>query len=461
MRGLRKLSLFTGLVTSFLALESCNTKEIITNTENKESTTDIISSESETTSETYTSDTFTESSSVSSNIDYTSTSHTNLENEIVENVIYDEFQIHFLELGNQFAGDSIYIKAGDNDILIDAGSRANSVSTLKSQINEYCLDNKLEYVISTHGDQDHISGFVGSKSGSTYDGIMYSYDIDNIIYNHLTSKKTTLYSNFIKAVEYAEINGSNIMFADEFFEEDMLTSTKAATIRLSENVTMTIIWNYYYFNNSSDENEYSVCTLFTYDDGEYEHNFLLTGDLEEKGEEKIASYYSSGLYGTLPHCDLFKAGHHGSATSSNLELLNLITPSVCCVCTCAGTNEYTTQYINQFPTQAFINRIAKFTDRVYVTSTIDFNTKKYIPLNGKIIVSCEKNKIGLSATNNLTKLKDSPWFSETIYVKNYKEEANGLNGGDNCAKKGGGNVFYDAETQGVTAVPRRIWPQII
>ena len=35
-----------------------------------------------------------------------------------------DLSIHFMELGNEYAGDSIYIKAGETDILIDAGSRA-------------------------------------------------------------------------------------------------------------------------------------------------------------------------------------------------------------------------------------------------------------------------------------------------------------------------------------------------
>ena len=48
---------------------------------------------------------------------------------ITEGVKYDDFQIHFMTLGNDKAGDSIYIKAGDTDILIDAGSRSGSSST--------------------------------------------------------------------------------------------------------------------------------------------------------------------------------------------------------------------------------------------------------------------------------------------------------------------------------------------
>ena len=67
--------------------------------------------------------------------------------DTLEGVVYDDFQIHFMMLGNDKAGDSIYIKAGETDILIDAGSTKGSASTLKEYINNYCTDGSLEYVI--------------------------------------------------------------------------------------------------------------------------------------------------------------------------------------------------------------------------------------------------------------------------------------------------------------------------
>ena len=74
-------------------------------------------------------------------------------------ITYDEdLLIHFMELGNKFTGDSIYIKAGDTDILIDAGSRASSSTTISEYIDTYCTDGILEYVIVTHAHQDHIPG---------------------------------------------------------------------------------------------------------------------------------------------------------------------------------------------------------------------------------------------------------------------------------------------------------------
>ena len=112
------------------------------------------------------------------------------EDGYTENIIYDNFQIHFMELGNEFAGDSTYIKAGDVDILIDAGSRGNSAPTLNEYIKKYCTDGKLEYVIATHNHQDHIAAFAGNsdskaknfkgeKVGKT--GVLYYYEVGTII----------------------------------------------------------------------------------------------------------------------------------------------------------------------------------------------------------------------------------------------------------------------------------------
>ena len=63
---------------------------------------------------------------------------------------------HFMELGNKYTGDCTYIKAGDIDILIDAGSRYDSASTIANYIDDYVTDGKIEYVIATHAHEDHI-----------------------------------------------------------------------------------------------------------------------------------------------------------------------------------------------------------------------------------------------------------------------------------------------------------------
>ena len=75
---------------------------------------------------------------------------------------------------------------------------------------------------------------------------------------------------------------------------------------------------------------------------------LLTGDLEEEGEEKLVKYNN------LTKVNVFKAGHHGSYTATTNELLQVIQPDIVCVCCCAGHNEYKASFENIFPSQAFI-----------------------------------------------------------------------------------------------------------
>ena len=413
------------------------------------------------------------------------------EDGYTENIIYDNFQIHFMELGNEFAGDSTYIKAGDVDILIDAGSRSNSASTLNEYIKKYCTDGKLEYVIATHNHQDHIAGFAGGsdskavnfkgqKVGKT--GVFYYYEVgtlidftyagvskDNktIIYDNKSQVSSnfgfgTEYGKYLAAREYLISNGTKYYTAKDLWDSNTTSFT------LADGITMDILYNYFYFNESNDINNYSVCTLFNYNT----HHFLLTGDLELEGEEKLAAYYDgSSQAKTLPQCELFKAGHHGSKTSSNECLLEKIKPNICCVCCCAGTPEYTNNVEHQFPTQAFINRIAKYTSRVYVTSMVKYvdNEWKLVPMNGNITVSCNGDNIALKASENLTRLKDSEWFNEKIYALKTKNTYVWNNAGDkfdvyqNCPKsptsgKTADAQFYDANTEGAVLIPRRTWP---
>lgn len=381
--------------------------------------------------------------------------------EACEGVIYDDFQIHFMTLGNHYAGDCIYVKAGETDMVIDAGSKADSFETTSAYINNYCEDGKLEYVIATHGDQDHIAGFPKFAD---------AYEMGTIITNELTTKTTVTYSNMLSAFEGEVNNGANWYYAADCWNN---TNGASRDYELSDNVVMHVVYNYYYFyDESSDENDYSVCTLFEYKSNGESKYFFLGGDLEKKGENKMVEFYDGSTEEkTMPTVDLYKAGHHGSNTSSNTDFLEMLKPSVCVVCCCCGTNEYTIDYTNQFPTQQFINRIAVWTDAVYAPTMWSESENTFVDMNGNIIVSAGLDESGeasfaVAASNNLTKLKDTEWFNETIYVTDYEEATSTDNQNTksvphgNNSKTKGKNEFYDSTVAGVTAVPRRTWPTI-
>lgn len=170
---------------------------------------------------------------------------------------------------------------------------------------------------------------------------------------------------------------------------------------------MSILYNPFYEEKSGDENNYSVCMLLT--QGNY--NYLFTGDLEKDGEEGLVKHNN------LPKCKLFKGGHHGSPTSSNDCLLSVIQPEVVCVCCCAGAPEYTINPENTFPSQAFIDRISKYTEKVYVTSlatgvSYDPKSWEFTSMNGNIVVKSDGVAFSVKGSNHDILLKDTEWFRE-------------------------------------------------
>ena len=214
-------------------------------------------------------------------------------------------------------------------------------------------------------------------------------------------------------------NGAKHFTALECFNENKEGAQREYNLSEDGNIKMEILYNFYYENRHGDENNYSVCVMFHHGS----RQFLFTGDLEVEGEEKLAENYD------FSQVELFKAGHHGSPTSSNDCLLKEIKPKICVACCCAGSVQYTDNLLNTFPSQAVIDRIAPYTDKFYVPITIDIvqNEGAQTPndttdddysnfgeiklLNGNItVISKAGQDVFVECSNNNTLLKDTDWF---------------------------------------------------
>ncbi len=319
-----------------------------------------------------------------------------------------ELTIRFLELGNKYAGDCTLIKTGNTEVLIDAGSRQGSAATIVPYIKEYCTDGVLEYVIATHAHQDHIAAFVGTASEK---GVFESFECGTVIdFSRTNQSETTdsgarsLYGKYLDCLQDEVRSGAKHYTALECVNEENGAKKSYA---LGEGIEMTILDQKFYREKSSDENNYSVCMLMT----QGSRSFLFTGDLEKEGEESLAAL------NTLPHCALFKGGHHGSRTSSNDVLLQKITPETVCICCCAGSPEYSTDSAAIFPTQEMIDRVARYTKNIYVTSLatdVSYDPKawNYTSMNGNITVTSSKTALTVVGSNNSTILPETAWFRE-------------------------------------------------
>ena len=354
----------------------------------------------------------TETLQITEEVYYTNGGNVSSSNENVD-LTNADISVHFLELGNKYTGDCTYIKTDSADILIDCGSKSNSIPTVKNYLDRYVTDGRLEYVIVTHAHQDHYAGFATTtKIQSIFD----YYECGTIItFSQIANGKadTTMYKNFVRELEAEDDAGAIVFNAKECMEGTtktdlngtIETSVQAkSSYDIGGGYSLNILDSYYYYNRASSENDHSVCLMVT----NGTKNFLFTGDLEAEGEEYLLSM------NTLPKVDLYKAGHHGSKTSSSPKLLQTINPTTICVCCCAGSPEYTTNKNNQFPTQQFIDNICDYTttNEVYVTTLcVDYEKGEFQSFNGNIIVSASYGEAtAISCAGSKLKLKESEWF---------------------------------------------------
>lgn len=328
----------------------------------------------------------------------------------VEQITSNDLSIHFLELGNKYTGDCTFIKVGDVEILIDAGSKADSIPVIKNYISPY-VEGNLDYVIVTHAHEDHYAGFAtGENTDSLFDLFTVGTIIDFPKTNKTESNK--MYKNYLREVnETVSDNGTKHFDALECWNSSNETSDGSVAGKkfiLSDDVELEILYQKFYENSATTENNYSVCVMInqTSVSGNDKH-YLFTGDLEKEGEISLVEE------NTLPRVDVYKAGHHGSKTSSSDELMSVIRPKVVCVCCCAGSSEYTAKNENQFPTQEFVNIVFKYTTNVYVTTLCEsYQENKFASMNGNIVVVSNKTDLQVSVlcSNNTTILKDTDWF---------------------------------------------------
>ena len=319
-----------------------------------------------------------------------------------------DLSIHFLELGNKYVGDCVYINYGTMDVIIDAGSKHDSASTIIAYINNYIQDDKVEYVIATHAHEDHIAGFY---SNYYVKGILDAYEIGTIIDYPLTNNNTKTRENYENARDNLVATKGTVHYnALQCYNEE---NGAKRIYDLGGNVKLEILYSQFYETYSAKENNYSVAVKISQEIDGFINQYIFTGDMEIEAEDGLVDFYETS--GGLGHCVLYKGGHHGSNTSSNVKLMAAVSPEYVCVCSCAGTYEYAFNVErNRFPSQGFIDRVAPYTDAIYVTSFIEnkaaYDAGDVKPFNGTIVFLVSNGEFSINCSNNNLKLKDTEWF---------------------------------------------------
>lgn len=240
-------------------------------------------------------------------------------------------EIKFIDVGQ---GDATLITTKYNKkILIDGGGSEfnSSFDVGEKTLLPYLLKhkiNKLDYVVISHFDSDHIGGLFT---------IIEELSVDNLIIGKQYENSEN-YKKLMKIVKDKKIK-LQIVDAGDRINIDKLTHIDVLW-PYSKNIIKENILN----NNSL------VCKLI-YED----FSMLFTGDIEEIAEKRILSIYKEELKSTV-----LKVPHHGSNTSSNQEFIKAIFPKIALIG--VGQNN-----IFGHPNEEVIQRLEKYNIKIFRT----------------------------------------------------------------------------------------------
>jgi competence protein ComEC len=196
--------------------------------------------------------------------------------------------VNFLDVGQ---GDAIFIQTpSGRQILVDGGLYP---TVLNDHIGRKLPfgDRSIDIIVATHPDADHISGLPA---------LFERYDIDLLITNG-ADDASPIYAALFNAAADTPIHAARA----------------GETITIEDGVRLEIV-HPAQLNADGDRNNESVSLRLVYGD----FSLLLTGDAEVEAEREMVGS-KRPLISTV-----YKAGHHGSNSSSSASFLAAVQPQI-------------------------------------------------------------------------------------------------------------------------------------
>lgn len=242
--------------------------------------------------------------------------------------------IKFIDVGQ---GEAILIALPEKTMLIDAGPTGSAPKI--AQMLQELGRNKIDYLVATHPDEDHIGGMADVIS-NTQIGTIYAPNKTN---------NTATYRKFLTAIQ-----NNNLQ----------ITLAEAGTIiDQTDDYKLEILWPKK-DANFPETNDYSIIIKLTVGN----KTFLFTGDAP-----------TNAILNSNPgHIDVLKLSHHGSRTGTTEQLVRKLSPTYA-VLSYAVDNSY------GHPMQSVLNALHKHSVEVWGTGA-----------NGTITITCDGTNIDIS-----------------------------------------------------------------
>lgn len=281
----------------------------------------------------------------------------NTNTDTITNMESDAVKVHFIDVGQ--GASQLIIGPTGKTILIDAGNNSEEEKMVAYIKNQNI--NKIDILVGTHPDADHIGGL---------DAVIDNFDIGKI-YMPRVASNTKTYEDVLSAIKMKSLK---------------VTTAKAGlTLDWENDTTVQMIAP---VSTYDDTNEMSAVIKLTYGNT----SFLLMGDAEATSEADILKT------GVDIKADVLLIGHHGSNSSTSVKFLNAVDPNYAVIQ--VGHNNY------GHPTSEIIKRLSDKKIDIYRNDTqgnIIFTTD-----GEKIAVTPNKGVSDAKANNSLTKPSAKP-----------------------------------------------------
>lgn len=231
-----------------------------------------------------------------------------------------DMRVHFIDVGQ---GDSILIESPNGKTMLVDGGVKGAGQQVVSYLRELGVS-KLDIVVATHPDADHIGGLIPVLNSMT---IEQFYDSGKVHTSQTFEEMLMLIDE--KNIPYdVPTPGDNIKF-----DEDVTVKVLNANEQASDNNDASIVLKIVYGNVS----------------------FLLTGDAGIALEKEMMQYDVSAT--------VLKAGHHGSNTSSSEDFIRAVKPEVT-ILSYGKDNKY------GHPHAEVVDRLQEIGSKIYATADI-------------------------------------------------------------------------------------------